>query len=116
MEWKQRDSRVRRKGKWSSLGASDRGDCAHGSRDQPNQADRCRLDRLRACDASARDELLNLAYHRLSRLAHKMLCGYPGVRRWEQTDDVLQNAMVRLCRASRKFNRLRGAASSTWPR
>jgi RNA polymerase sigma factor (sigma-70 family) len=58
-----------------------------------------RLDRLRACDASARDELLNLAYNRLSRLAHKMLCGYPGVRRWEQTDDVLQNAMVRLCRA-----------------
>ena len=28
-----------------------------------------------------------------------MLRGYPLVRRWEQTDDVLQNAMLRLYRA-----------------
>ncbi len=28
-----------------------------------------------------------------------MLRGYPGVRRWEQTDDILQNAALRLCRA-----------------
>jgi RNA polymerase sigma factor (sigma-70 family) len=27
-----------------------------------------------------------------------MLKGFPGVRRWEQTDDVLQNALVRLDR------------------
>src|SRR5262249_37002486 len=27
------------------------------------------------------------------------LKGFPGVRRWEQTDDVLQNALLRLCRA-----------------
>jgi RNA polymerase sigma-70 factor (ECF subfamily) len=58
-----------------------------------------RLDRLRAGDASARDELLTMACERLRRLARKMLRGYPGVRRWEQTDDVLQNAAVRLCRA-----------------
>ena len=57
------------------------------------------LDRLRAGDASARDELLTIACDRLVRLARRMLRGYPGVRRWEQTDDVLQNAMVRLCRA-----------------
>jgi RNA polymerase sigma factor (sigma-70 family) len=57
------------------------------------------LDRLRAGDPSARDELLNIACDRLSRLARKMLRGYPGVRRWEQTDDVLQNAVMRLCRA-----------------
>jgi RNA polymerase sigma factor (sigma-70 family) len=57
------------------------------------------LDRLRAGDPSARDELLNIAADRLSRLARKMLRGYPGVRRWEQTDDVLQNASMRLCRA-----------------
>jgi RNA polymerase sigma factor (sigma-70 family) len=55
--------------------------------------------RLRAGDESARDELLNIAGDRLSRLAGKMLRGYPGVRRWEQTDDVFQNAAVRLCRA-----------------
>jgi RNA polymerase sigma-70 factor (ECF subfamily) len=58
-----------------------------------------RLDRLRAGDESARDELLAIACERLSRLTHKMLRGYPGVSRWEQTDDVLQNAAVRLCRA-----------------
>src|SRR5262245_35464825 len=28
-----------------------------------------------------------------------MLKGYPNVRRWEQTDDVLQNAVIRLHRA-----------------
>jgi RNA polymerase sigma factor (sigma-70 family) len=58
-----------------------------------------RLDRLRAGDESARDELLDIARVRLGRLARKMLRGYPGVRRWEQTDDVLQNVAVRLCRA-----------------
>ena len=58
-----------------------------------------RLDRLRAGDATARGELLSIACQRLSRLTHKMLRGYPGVRRWEQTDDVLQNAALRLCRA-----------------
>jgi RNA polymerase sigma-70 factor (ECF subfamily) len=30
-----------------------------------------------------------------------MLREFPGVHRWEQTDDVLQNALVRLCRALR---------------
>jgi RNA polymerase sigma-70 factor (ECF subfamily) len=58
-----------------------------------------RLDRLRAGDDSARDELLNIACQRLRRLAHKMLRRYRGVSRWEQTDDVLQNATMRLCRA-----------------
>lgn len=58
-----------------------------------------RLDRLRVGDASARDELLTIACDRLARMARKMLRGYRDVRRWEQTDDVLQNASVRLCRA-----------------
>jgi RNA polymerase sigma-70 factor (ECF subfamily) len=43
--------------------------------------------------------LLKIACDRLSRLARKMLRSYPGVSRWEQTDDVLQNAAVRLCRS-----------------
>ena len=55
-----------------------------------------RLDRLRAGDESARDDLVTIACERLRRLARKMLRGYPGVRRWEQTDDVLQNAALRL--------------------
>jgi RNA polymerase sigma-70 factor (ECF subfamily) len=58
-----------------------------------------RLDRLRAGDESARDELLTIACERLRHLTHKMLRDYPGVRRWEQTDDILQNAALRLCRA-----------------
>jgi RNA polymerase sigma-70 factor (ECF subfamily) len=62
-----------------------------------------RLDRLRAGDESARDELLNIACERLSRLARKMLRRYPGVQRWEQTDDVLQNAVMRLFRALKQI-------------
>ena len=58
-----------------------------------------RLDRLRSGDESARDELLDITRVRLGRLARKMLQGYPGVRRWEQTDDILQNVALRLCRA-----------------
>jgi RNA polymerase sigma factor (sigma-70 family) len=57
------------------------------------------LDRLRAGDDAARAELLACAGDRLVRLAHKMLKGFPAVRRWEQTDDVLQNATLRLHRA-----------------
>jgi RNA polymerase sigma factor (sigma-70 family) len=58
-----------------------------------------RLDRLRAGDAAARDELMEVACGRLTRLARKMLRGYPSVRRWEQTDDVAQNAALRLWRS-----------------
>jgi RNA polymerase sigma-70 factor (ECF subfamily) len=57
------------------------------------------LDRFRGGDASARDELLGLACERLGRLARRMIRDYPGVARWEQADDVLQNAAIRLCRA-----------------
>ena len=55
-----------------------------------------RLERLRAGDEAAKGELVEIAYERLSRLARKMLRRYPGVRRWEQTDDVVQNAVLRL--------------------
>ncbi len=57
------------------------------------------IDRLRDGDDSARAALLDCASKRLTRLARKMLKSYPGVGRWEQTDDVLQNALVRLDRA-----------------
>jgi RNA polymerase sigma-70 factor (ECF subfamily) len=56
------------------------------------------LDRLRAGDEAARAELLACACERLRSLARKMLKGYPNVRRWEQTDDVLQSASLRLHR------------------
>lgn len=54
---------------------------------------------LRAGDRSARDELLRQAAVRLERLTRHMLRGYPGVRRWAETDDVLQGALLRLLRA-----------------
>ncbi len=56
------------------------------------------LDRLRAGDESARNELLQRAQERLLRLTRKMLKGYRRLKRWEDTDDVLQNALLRLCR------------------
>jgi RNA polymerase sigma-70 factor (ECF subfamily) len=57
------------------------------------------LDRIQAGDATARDELLGHACERLRRLTRKMLKGFAQVHRREQTDDVLQNALVRLWRA-----------------
>ena len=61
------------------------------------------LDRIRGGDEAARGELLNCACERLRNLARKMLKGYPNVRRWEQTDDVLQNAAIRLHRTLRQL-------------
>ncbi|MBN9120449.1 MAG: sigma-70 family RNA polymerase sigma factor [Planctomycetes bacterium] len=57
------------------------------------------IGRFRAGDASALNELIRLAGVRLEALTRRMLRDYPRVRRWAQTDDVLQNALVRLCRA-----------------
>src|SRR5436305_5872475 len=54
------------------------------------------IDRLKQGDESARSELLRCASERLTRLTRKMLRDFPGVHRWEQTDDVLQNANLRL--------------------
>lgn len=50
-------------------------------------------------DRTARDQLIHHACDRLLVLTRRMLRCHPGVSRWEQTDDVFQNAMVRLHRA-----------------
>jgi RNA polymerase sigma-70 factor (ECF subfamily) len=57
------------------------------------------LDRLQAGDPAAQDELFRHAAGRLRRLSSRLLDRFPGVRRWAQTDDVLQSALVRLLRA-----------------
>ncbi len=57
------------------------------------------LERLAAGDLKARDSVIELVSDRLRDLAHRMLGRYPGVRRWEDTDDVFQNAAMRLHRA-----------------
>jgi RNA polymerase sigma-70 factor (ECF subfamily) len=59
------------------------------------------LERLHHGDPAALDGLIRHAAARLERLTHHMLQDYPGVRRWAQTDDVLQSALVRLLRALR---------------
>ena len=50
-------------------------------------------------DEGARNALLDHACDRLLRLTRKMFHARPDLRRWEQTDDVFQNAMLRLHRA-----------------
>ena len=56
---------------------------------------------MRAGDESARDELLRSVSQRLEVLARRMLQRFPQLRRWEQTDDVLQGALLGLLNALR---------------
>jgi RNA polymerase sigma-70 factor (ECF subfamily) len=62
------------------------------------------LARLRAGDPTAPDELLRHVSDRLQRLTRHMLRGHPAVRRWAQTDDVMQGALLRLLRAVREVH------------
>ena len=59
----------------------------------------CLLARLQAGDRAAWDELYARTGTRLEALARRMLNGFPGVRRFEETADVLQNASLRLIRS-----------------
>jgi RNA polymerase sigma-70 factor (ECF subfamily) len=56
------------------------------------------IQRLQDGDDQAREQLLNCACTRLTTLARRMLKGFARVKRWEQTDDVVQNALLRLYR------------------
>jgi RNA polymerase sigma-70 factor (ECF subfamily) len=53
---------------------------------------------MRAGDRPAREELLRRTWRRLERLARTILGRFPNVRRWAETDDVLQGALLRLLR------------------
>ena len=57
------------------------------------------IDRLQSGDPAALEAVIEHSVERLRRLARKMLKSYPNVRRWNETDDVLQNALIRLHRA-----------------
>lgn len=59
------------------------------------------LQRLRNGDAHAREELIGWSTERMREIAHRMLRTFPSVNRWEETDDVVQNAALRLDRALR---------------
>jgi RNA polymerase sigma factor (sigma-70 family) len=59
---------------------------------------RC-LNRLKSGDVAAKEELFRAGMERLRLCTSRMLRHFPGVRRWEDTDDVLQNALIRLNRS-----------------
>lgn len=54
------------------------------------------LQRLREGDLQARDELVARISRRLLTLAERMLQDYPRVARWEQVEDLFQQAAIRL--------------------
>src|SRR5262245_14912266 len=57
------------------------------------------VDRMRAGDRAAADDLLRVTSTRLERLARKMLAGFPAARQQADTQDVLQGALIRLVRS-----------------
>jgi len=60
------------------------------------------VDRIRTGDRRAADDLITRSAERLEALARKMLRDFPAVRRWEETGDVLQNALQRLLNTLRQ--------------
>lgn len=50
-------------------------------------------------DAAAREEAVAIVAERMRLFAHRMLRSFRTVRRWDDTDDVLQNAAIRFLRA-----------------
>src|SRR5258707_967303 len=55
--------------------------------------------RFQAGDNSALHTLIRRTEQRLSLFVRRMLARFPAVRAKEQTDDILQNALIRLTRA-----------------
>jgi RNA polymerase sigma-70 factor (ECF subfamily) len=57
------------------------------------------LNRLAAGDAAAREDLFRFVRDRLLVMVRSMLARFPAVRRFEQSDDVVQQVLIRLDRA-----------------
>ncbi len=57
------------------------------------------LNRLRQGEPAAADDLIRAAGERLTALTRAMLRDYRRLRQWEESGDVLQNALLRLHRA-----------------
>lgn len=57
------------------------------------------VDLAKSGDERAKSLLIDHACERLLKLTRKMFHGFPTLRRWEQTDDVFQNSLIRLHRA-----------------
>ncbi len=54
------------------------------------------LAQLNAGDSQVRNELVGRMMERLHKLVQRMLAGFPRLRRFEDTDDVLQGMLIRL--------------------
>lgn len=54
---------------------------------------------LRAGDRATRERIVELMAGRMRSMAHRMLRSFKAVRRWDDTDDVVQNASLRFLRA-----------------
>jgi RNA polymerase sigma factor (sigma-70 family) len=57
------------------------------------------LGRYNANDKSAYDALIAIARSRIAKLVHGRLRSFPGVARWEESDDVNQEVSLRLVNA-----------------
>lgn len=57
------------------------------------------LEELRAGDDSAREKIIEICDARLRDLSSRLLGKFARLRRWDNTDDVAQNAALRLYRA-----------------
>jgi RNA polymerase sigma-70 factor (ECF subfamily) len=62
-----------------------------------------RVERWKAGDASAADDLLRAIARRTEAVARKMLRGFPNVRGWADTADVLQGSLLRLLNTLRRL-------------
>lgn len=58
-----------------------------------------RLETAKAGDSDSWNLILEWCMKRMQSLAHRMLREFPGVRRWEDTNDIVQSSMLRLVRA-----------------
>ena len=75
-------------------------------RDDATNASQIQLwvDRLRAGDPAAHDELIACACNRLMALTRKIKRGFADVGRWEQTEDVFQNATLHSAKHWKRSN------------
>jgi len=62
-----------------------------------------KLAKLTLSDDEAMDSFIDHVSDRLRELTRTMLRAFPGVKKWEETDDVFQNAVLRLINALREI-------------
>jgi RNA polymerase sigma-70 factor (ECF subfamily) len=60
------------------------------------------LDRIRGGELAARDQIIAYCQNRLYMLVRRMMRGYPNVKLWEQTSDVVQSVLLLLNTALQK--------------